>query len=82
MSALRIRSKDSYGRPLVPAWFDQRKQEGINVIAQIGAHYHVVHTDSRGGVASMQLSLVVTFLIERWYKLDSHSRVEILRKLE
>lgn len=39
--------------PLEPAWFDQRKQEGINVIAQIGAHYHVVHAGSREGVPVM-----------------------------
>ena len=34
------------------------------------------------GVARMQLSQVVALLIERWDKLDSHSRGEILRKLE
>lgn len=39
--------------PLDPAWFDQRQQEGINVIAQIGAHYHVVHTGSRDGIPVM-----------------------------
>jgi len=39
--------------PLDPAWFDQRKKEGINIIAQIGAHYHVVHTGSRQGVPVM-----------------------------
>ena len=33
--------------PLSAAWFDQRKAEGINVICQIGAHYHVVHAGSR-----------------------------------
>ena len=36
--------------PLDPAWFDQRKAEGINVIAQIGAHWHVVMAGSRGRV--------------------------------
>ncbi|MBM83429.1 MAG: hypothetical protein CMJ78_22960 [Planctomycetaceae bacterium] len=36
--------------PLDAAWFDQRKAEGINVIAQIGAHWHVVHAGSRNGV--------------------------------
>ena len=36
--------------PLDAAWFDQRKAEGINVIAQIGAHWHVVMAGSRGGV--------------------------------
>ena len=39
--------------PLPADWFDQRKEEGINVIAQIGAHYHVVHTGSRQGVPVM-----------------------------
>ena len=39
--------------PLDPAWFDQRKKEGVNVIAQIGAHYHVVHTGSRQGIPVM-----------------------------
>jgi outer membrane protein assembly factor BamB len=39
--------------PLDPSWFDQRKKEGINVIAQIGAHYHVVHTGSRQGIPVM-----------------------------
>ena len=33
--------------PLSASWFDQRKAEGINVICQIGAHYHVVHAGSR-----------------------------------
>ncbi len=33
--------------PLDPAWFDQRKEEGINVICQIGAHWHVVQAGSR-----------------------------------
>jgi len=33
-------------------------------------------------VARMQLSQVVALLIERWDELDSHSREEILRKLE
>jgi outer membrane protein assembly factor BamB len=36
--------------PLDAAWFDQRKAEGIHVIAQIGAHWHVVMAGSRGGV--------------------------------
>ncbi|MDP6555693.1 MAG: PQQ-binding-like beta-propeller repeat protein [Pirellulaceae bacterium] len=35
--------------PLDSAWFDQRKARGINVIAQIGAHWHVVMAGSRGG---------------------------------
>lgn|GEM_PF-2747727 len=35
--------------PLSASWFDQRKAEGINVIFQIGAHYHVVHAGSRRG---------------------------------
>ena len=39
--------------PLDPAWFDQRKKEGVNVIAQIGAHYHVVHAGSRQGIPVM-----------------------------
>tara|TARA_Y100001934_G_scaffold2649_1_gene4066 strand:- start:38 stop:241 length:204 start_codon:yes stop_codon:yes gene_type:complete len=34
------------------------------------------------GVARMQLSQVVAVLIERWDELDSHSREEILRRLE
>jgi outer membrane protein assembly factor BamB len=34
--------------PLEAAWFDQREAEGINVIAQIGAHWHVVMAGSRG----------------------------------
>ena len=33
-------------------------------------------------MARMQLSQVVALLIERWDELDSHSREEILRKLE
>jgi outer membrane protein assembly factor BamB len=36
--------------PLDPGWFDQRQDEGINVICQIGAHWHVVQAGSRGGV--------------------------------
>jgi len=36
--------------PLSASWFDQRQAEGINVICQIGAHYHVVHAGSRRGV--------------------------------
>lgn len=36
--------------PLDPAWFDQRRDEGINVVCQIGAHWHVVQAGSRGGV--------------------------------
>ncbi|MBP86885.1 MAG: hypothetical protein CMJ64_09230 [Planctomycetaceae bacterium] len=36
--------------PLDAAWFDQRKAEGINVIAQIGAHWHVVMAGSRHGI--------------------------------
>ncbi len=36
--------------PLDAAWFDQRKAEGINIIAQIGAHWHVVHAGSRKGI--------------------------------
>jgi outer membrane protein assembly factor BamB len=35
--------------PLDAAWFDQRKADGINLIAQIGAHWHVVMAGSRGG---------------------------------
>ena len=34
------------------------------------------------GWEEMSLSQVVAFLIERWDELDSHSRGEILRKLE
>ena len=36
--------------PLDADWFDQRRDEGINVICQIGAHWHVVQAGSRGGV--------------------------------
>jgi len=36
--------------PLDPAWFDQRRGEGINVIAQIAAHWHVVMAGRRDGV--------------------------------
>ena len=36
--------------PLDAGWFDQRRDEGINVICQIGAHWHVVQAGSRGGV--------------------------------
>ncbi len=36
--------------PLDASWFDQRREEGINVICQIGAHWHVVQAGSRGGV--------------------------------
>lgn len=36
--------------PLDPGWFDQRRKEGVNVICQIGAHWHVVQAGSRGGV--------------------------------
>ena len=39
--------------PLDAAWFDQRKAEGIHVIAQIGAHWHVVMSGSRKGVPVM-----------------------------
>lgn len=36
--------------PLDAGWFDERRDEGINVICQIGAHWHVVHAGGRGGV--------------------------------
>jgi len=36
--------------PLDAAWFDRRKAEGINVICQIGAHWHVVQAGSRQGI--------------------------------
>ena len=36
--------------PLGADWFDQRRKEGINVICQIGAHWHVVQAGSRAGV--------------------------------
>jgi outer membrane protein assembly factor BamB len=36
--------------PLSADWFDLRREEGINVICQIGAHWHVVQAGSRGGV--------------------------------
>ncbi|MDP6059886.1 MAG: PQQ-binding-like beta-propeller repeat protein, partial [Pirellulaceae bacterium] len=36
--------------PLDAAWFDQRRAEGINIVAQIGAHWHVVMAGSRGSV--------------------------------
>lgn len=36
--------------PLDPSWFDQRQAEGINVLCQIGAHWHVVHAGSRQGI--------------------------------
>jgi len=36
--------------PLDPAWFDQRRADGVNVIAQIAAHWHVVMAGRRNGV--------------------------------
>ena len=36
--------------PLDAEWFDQRLDEGINVICQIAAHWHVVQAGSRGQV--------------------------------
>ena len=36
--------------PLPATWFDQRLKEGINVIGQIGAHWHVVQAGSRRGI--------------------------------
>ena len=36
--------------PLPASWFDERRAEGVNVICQIGAHWHVVHAGSRRGV--------------------------------
>jgi len=36
--------------PLDAAWFNRRKAEGINMIGQIGAHWHVVQAGSRHGV--------------------------------
>jgi outer membrane protein assembly factor BamB len=36
--------------PLDPAWFDSRRAEGVNVIGQIAAHWHVVMAGSRSGV--------------------------------
>lgn len=36
--------------PLDPAWFDLRRAEGVNVIGQIAAHWHVVMAGRRNGV--------------------------------
>jgi len=36
--------------PLDSAWFDQRRAEGVNIIAQIAAHWHVVMAGRRNGV--------------------------------
>ena len=36
--------------PLPASWFDQRLKDGINVIGQIGAHWHVVQAGSRHGI--------------------------------
>ncbi|NQT11915.1 MAG: PQQ-binding-like beta-propeller repeat protein [Planctomycetes bacterium] len=36
-------------RPLDAAWFDERRAEGINVVCQIAAHWHVVQAGSRHG---------------------------------
>ena len=36
--------------PLPASWFDARKKEGINVLCQLGAHWHLVQRGSRGGV--------------------------------
>ena len=36
--------------PLPASWFDQRLKDGINVIGQIGAHWHVVQAGSRRGI--------------------------------
>ena len=36
--------------PLAADWFDRRRQQGINVICQIGAHWHAVQAGSRHGV--------------------------------
>ena len=33
--------------PLAAAWFDQRLAEGVNVVCQIAAHWHVVQAGSR-----------------------------------
>ena len=36
--------------PLDAAWFDQRLAEGINVVCQIAAHWHVVQAGSRRNI--------------------------------
>jgi outer membrane protein assembly factor BamB len=36
--------------PLEADWFDRRRKQGINVICQIGAHWHAVQAGSRHGV--------------------------------
>jgi outer membrane protein assembly factor BamB len=36
--------------PLDPAWFDQRRDDGVNVVGQIAAHWHVVMAGRRRGV--------------------------------
>ena len=51
-----------------PLYIEAALEQGTSRVAQ--------------GVARMQLSQVVALLIERWDELDSHSREEILWKLE
>ncbi|MBI3947825.1 MAG: PQQ-binding-like beta-propeller repeat protein [Armatimonadetes bacterium] len=36
--------------PLPGEWFDQRSAEGVRILCQIAAHWHVVQAGSRGGV--------------------------------
>ncbi|MDP6111483.1 MAG: PQQ-binding-like beta-propeller repeat protein [Planctomycetota bacterium] len=36
--------------PLPPSWFDQRKAEGVNILCQLAAHWHLVQRGSRDGV--------------------------------
>ena len=60
--------RDSNGGAQKPLYIEAALEQGTSRVAQ--------------GVARMQLSQVVALLIERWDKLDSHSRGEILRKLE
>ena len=60
--------RDSNGGAQKPLYIEAALEQGTSRVAQ--------------GVARMQLSQVVALLIERWDELDSHSREEILRKLE
>ena len=59
---------DSNGGAQKPLYIEATSEQGTSRVAQ--------------EVARMQLSQVVALLIDRWEELDSHSREEILRKLE
>ena len=66
--SLKWAMSDSNGGAQKPLHIDAALEQGTSRVAQ--------------GVARMQRSQVVALFIERWDELDSHSRSEILRKLE